>query len=93
MKGPMHRAGRSSLRARHVAGALVTLSLLAAFLVAMPASGARSAWAGDQATSGLWDRVSGPQSSTGHGGKAYIRPERFRTFALDLSASRSRSPR
>jgi hypothetical protein len=62
----------------------MTLSLLAALVVAMPASGAKSERVGDQATSGLWDRVEAKQSIARRGGKAYIRPERFRTFALDL---------
>ena len=82
MNGAIHHAWRS-MRRRRLAGAIATLGVLVTVAVAMPAAGAPGDTS-DQATSDLWDSISGALPATRGGAEAVIEPESFRAFALDV---------
>lgn len=84
MKGTTHRVGRPPLRRGRLASAIIGVTALAAIVIAMPAAGA-SRGASVQATSELWNSVSGQTALARGGATGAIRPERFRAFQLDLA--------
>lgn len=82
MNGSIHHAWRS-MRRRRLAGAIATLGVLVTVAVAMPAAGAPGD-ASDQATSDLWDSISGALPATKGRAEAVIEPDSFRAFSLDV---------